>query len=157
MDALDVISIAQARTWLGDVEDADEVIQRIITSAIHWVEKYTSYRLYERQIYLNLYEHGQGFPLYPITIDEVRNAGGAEIEYTTSVGTFDTYIYAPKGSVAKATVGYTEETLEEAPPELIEAAYKMITYLYDNHDMYTVIAPTDVQLLLNMQRRSATI
>lgn len=157
MDALDVISVDQAKAWLGGVEDDDAVIERVIKSAIHWVEKYTSYRLYERQIILHTYVFGQGFPYFPISIDSVKNQSGVDIAYTTTNGTSDIYVHAPKDSTIIATVGYAEADIAEIPPPLIEAAYKMITYIYDNRDMYQVVAPTDVQIMLNQYRRSATI
>lgn len=155
MTALNVISIASARAWLGGVNDPDAVIQQIIEAAIHWVEKYTSYRMYERQITFTNYVHGQGFPLFPIAINSVKNSSGVVIPYTTSQGTFNTYVWAPANSVIVATVGYAN--VADIEPTLKSAANLMITYLYDNRDLYQVIAPTNVQLMLNVFRRSATI
>lgn len=155
MTALDVISIASARAWLGGVDDPDSVIQQIIEAAIHWVEKYTSYRLYERQIAFTNYVHGQGFPLFPITIDSVKNSSGVDLAYTTTQGTFNLYIWTPANSTIVATVGYN--VVADIEPTLISAAKIMITYLYDNRDLYQVIAPTNVQLMLNQFRRSASV
>lgn len=130
------------------VEDYDdEIVQRCINSAIGYVEQYTDYALTEKEV--TVYTGGCG------TVDIVT--------YPFTVSTADVKVkrralssilsYKPNSEVVLNVGDWGTETI---PPQLIEACYKLITYFYENRDMYKWDIPTDVQMLLNPLRRSAT-
>lgn len=148
MTALDIISLEQAKEFLVvDFDDRDAEITRHIKSAIGYVEKYTNYMLYERAITYTI----QGCSLeiydYPLMVSTQVDR--------VYVNVLSTTYYGKSGTVLTATVGYTNVDL--VPEQLIEAAYKILTYLFENKDIYTAGLPWDVQMLLNQYRRSATI
>lgn len=144
-----IITLEQAKENLHvDFDDDDAVIQRCINSAIGWVEKYTDYALQEK----------------PITVYTGRCGTVDIVTYPFEVVTADVSI---KRRALSSLLSYKSDSeielivgdwgTEEVPAPLIEACYKMITYYYENRDMYKQDAPTDVQYLCNQWRRSATI
>lgn len=146
--ALDIISLQQAKDFLViDFPDRDAEITRHIKAAIGYIEKYTNHMLYQRPkdyvidgCSLEIYD----YPLeVSTTVDRVHN------------NVLSKTYYAKSGTVLNATVGYSNP--DNIPEELIEAAYKLITYLTENKDIYTAGLPWDVQMLVNKWRRSATI
>lgn len=148
MNALDIISLADAKEFLVvDFPDKDKEITRHIKSAVSIVERYTSYMLYERSISYTLPACGyEEIYLYPISFP----SGTVTIPQTLSV-----ILKGKVGLVVNATVGYSDVTL--IPENLIDACYKIITYLFENKDIYEAVLPSDVQLLINQFRRSATV
>jgi len=148
MDALSVISLADAKEYLVvDFPDKDKEITRHIKSAVAIVEKYTDYRLYQREIsysigrcgYDEIYDYPILFPSDTITEQRILSS----------------IVRGVPGSIVTATVGYSDTTL--IPENLIDACYKIITYLFENKDVYEADLPSDVQLLINQFRRNATI
>jgi hypothetical protein len=159
MDALDIISLEDAKKELvmTGISDRDAEIESIIKSAIAWVEKYTDYRLYNRDEIINAVFCKNNLTQYPISITSVKNSDDEDVTYTQKNGVLSLIIDCPEQSVITANVGYTENEVDDIPQPLIRAAYKLITYLFENKDAYTVGLPLDIQLLLNQYRRSATI
>lgn len=159
MDALDVISLSDAKAWLI-VEDnaSDTQITRLIKSAVAWIEQYTCYRLYPRDEEFITYGCRTELPYYPINSKSIKLQDGSTYEATT-----ETYRYAalqlivscPAQSTILLNTGYSE--VDQIPPPLIEGCYKLITYLYENRDAYGTVLPLDIQILINQYRRSATI
>lgn len=148
MDALDIISLADAKEFLVvDFPDKDVEITRHIKSAVSMVEQYTCYRLYQRDAIYNfdrcghteIYDYPISFPTGTVIKQRVLSVivSGAS-----------------NGSI-NAIVGYSDPTL--IPANLIDAAYKIITYLFENKDIYYANLPSDIQILLNQWRRSASI
>lgn len=145
MTALDVISLEEAKADLVvDYPDKDNDIKRYIATAVAMVENYTGYMLYERETVYNVPYCGYVEVYnYPLTLPD----GFKSISRSLS-----TVVYGDNS--VTATVGYSSK--EAIPSPLIDAAMKIVTYLFENRDIYTAGLPIDVQLLLNPYRRSAT-
>lgn len=119
MDALDVISLTEAKTYLGvDDTSRDAEITRMISSAINFIEKRTNHILVEKTktyIFRNgcvrVYD-------YPIT----STNGTAEVKNGYSVYT-DTV-----ADDIDLTLGYT--AIEDVPSELVEACYMMLKFFF---------------------------
>jgi hypothetical protein len=159
MTALDVISLTDAKNWLNiDLSDTsqDVHITRLIKTAIAWVEKYTDYALYERDVVIPLLSCNYGIATYPISITGVVN-GAVDQEYTTQQKSLEVKVLCStwNGSSVNVTIGYADVT--DIPQPLIDGAYKWITYLFQNKDIYEMVLPYDVQVLINQYRRSATL
>lgn len=185
MTALDVISLDSAKNWLN-IElayiDEDDTITRLIGAAVDWVEKYTSWRTFQRTEVVynrqdNCYvpadyfpDYGSGFwtgssgikwtpgglsiYLYPFTITSVQDQSTPplDVTYTTNRNALKTLLYAAPNSVITLETGFADVT--QIPSPLIEAAYKWTTYLYENRDSYKADLPTDIQILINQYRRA---
>lgn len=181
MDALNVISVAQAKNWLiveDSVDDAD--IERLIKTAVAWVETYTCYRFYQRTETAYSFQ-APGFnpanyfpptgsgewggtngirttPLavsvyaYPVTITSVKDQNNADAFYSTVFNPLKLLIYTGPNCLITLQTGYANPA--DAPAPLLEACYKLIIYLYNNRDMYSTNLPTDIQMLLNQYRRA---
>lgn len=181
MGPLDVITVAQAKNWLiveDTVDDAD--IERLINTAVAWVENYTCYRFYPRTeityshqlpgfnladwfpptgsgewngntgmrtspLYVSIYS-------YPVMIVSVKDPNAADVAYTQVFNPLKLLIYAPPNCIITLQAGYADPA--NAPAPLLDACYKLITYLYNNRDMYPTNLPTDMQMLLNQYRRA---
>lgn len=148
MNALNVITLQQAKDYLVvDFNDRDAEIERHIKTAVSYVEQYTNVMLYERE---KVYPIGSRCSVeiydYPIRFSS------APLKSYQNV--MSVQVYGEAGSSVTATVGYA--VASDVPEELISAAYKLITYLFENRDIYTAGLPWDVALLLNSHRRSAT-
>jgi hypothetical protein len=187
MDALDIVSLVSAKSWLSvDEDDAsqDEAITRLIKTAVDWVEKYTSWRLYQREEYIfnnqdNCYvpsdyfpDYGSGFwpgrsgvlwtpkhvsiYLYPFTITSVTDLSSppSDVQYTTVRQPLRTLLYAAPNSMITLQTGFALSDVGKISPPLIDTCYKLITYLFENRDMYNVQFPTDIQMMINQYRRS---
>ena len=157
MNWLDVISLEEAKAELvmTGINDRDAEIERLIKTSIEWVEQYTSYRLYERTETFIAYCSVTELPYYPIEVDSIAYKGVAYANYTTLQLPLSLKVYTPSQSVITSTVGYANRL--DIPEPLVSACYKIITYLFENKDAYSVGLPIDVQILLNQWRRSATI
>ena len=167
MTALDVLPLDYVKESILEVDfpDKDDFIESLIKTSIAWVEKYTGYRLYERTEQFNVYPASCDYggravlPFFPITITEVKNKDGVVLEadktYLTEQGPLKLTVLAPVKSTIQATVGFTD--VEDIPHPLIDAACKLITYLYENHSAYAASIPTDIQILINQYRRDCTI
>lgn len=144
-----IITLEQAKVNLRvDFDDDDAIIQRNINSAIGWVEKYTNYALTEKPV--TVYTSNCGtvdIVTYPFEV----MTDGVKVHRRTLSSVLQ---YKPNSDI-ELIVG--DWGTEEVPVPLIEACYKLITYYYENRDMYKQDAPTDVQYLCNQWRRSATI
>ena len=149
MTALDVISLDGAKEYLRvDYDDQDNVITRNIKTAVSLIEEYTNVFLYEREKqYAVIGYCGIEIFDYPITITD---SSLKKKQNVLSITVFDKI-----GNSVAATVGYSD--VDDIPANLIDACYKLITYLYENRDSYTATLPADVQLLVNQFRRNATI
>lgn len=156
MTPLDVISLDDAKAYLVvDFDDRDSEIERLIATAIGLVEQYTCYRLCEREETFVTYECKTDLSVYPVTIDSVVNEDDEVVTYTERSYPLSLVLSAPKNSTVVMTVGYADTSLIPAP--LIAACYKVITYLFENKDVYSVGLPVDVQMMINQFRRSPTI
>lgn len=150
MEATEIITPEQAKNWLSANNTED--LPRLIASALDFVQTYTGHTLigYDKTIQTPCYAYG--IRLYPIIINSVKNVNGDVLEYKTRQTTYNTYIDAPIGSLVNLTVGY--QTVAEIPPMLVEVAYKMLTYLYENRDIYIASLPQDFQIMINKYRRN---
>lgn len=149
---LEVISLQEAKSFLEiDFPDYDKKISDLIKASIQWVENYTGYLLYARD--MELYSNGCQMEIiqYPINTVTVENDKGDEVRYKSTRRTLKLLLTAPNESVVKLNIGF--EDAEDIPQPLIEACYKLITYLYENRDAYSMGLPTDVQGLINQYRR----
>lgn len=158
MTALNVITLADAKKELvvdATYTDRDAEITRIIQTAVSWVEQYTCYRLYEREETFIAYGWCTDLHYYPIEVTGVEHEGVPYTKYTEKQLPLGLRITCPNQSAITANVGYTSALL--IPPPLIAACYKIIVYLFDNKDAYSIGLPIDVQVLVNQYRRSPTI
>jgi len=90
---------------------------------------------------------------YPVQVVSVVDKDGVGVNFCT--------VDTPSGTVVKygygahtITVNVGYDDVNKIPSPLIDAAYKIMTYLHENRDMYPVGLPTDVQFLLNKYRRT---
>jgi len=150
MEAIDIITVDQAKNWLSAPDTSD--LKRLIESAINFVEIYTGHSLVEKEKTVQIPCYGYGLKFFPMKIVSVQNSEDQAVSYKTRQGVFNTYIDAPIGSYVKMTLGY--ENLEDIPGMLVEVAYKMLTYLYENRDIYTASLPQDFQVMINKYRRN---
>lgn len=156
MDALDVISLQNAKDWLIVQDSADNAaITRLIKSAVAWIEQYTCYRLYPRDETFTTVCYKTELPYYPINSKSVKLADGTTFDATYTTRSLTLLVTCPEQSVISLNTGYDDPT--GIPPPLIEGAYKLITYLYENRDAYSTTLPLDIQILVNQFRRSPTI
>lgn len=155
MNALDVIPLEDAKKYLA-VEEVyhDEMIERLIGTAVSMVEEYTNHYLYRREKSYTVTGECLTVPDYPFFVSSVT-ARGLAVEYELRPGTLSSYIYAPRYASVRAEVGY--DSISDAPQPLVEAAYKLLVYLYDNRDVYEVGLPRDIQVMINSFRRSSSI
>lgn len=152
MSALDVISVRQAKKWLNvDFDEDDELIENIIKAAVDYVERYTYYRLYQRTETVTSLGYETSLYQYPLSVTGAVDSKGAEVKYTFKQGVNRVYLYAPCGTVFTLNTGYA--TADDAAPALLQGAYKLITYMYENRDLYPVNMPTDFQMIVNPYRR----
>lgn len=182
MGPTDVISLASAKGWLNiDYADSitDTQVTRLINTAVAWVENNTCHLLYQRPEVItvingNYYNPANAFPpldsagwrfggirhaskgtsvyIYPFTVTSVQDGSGNDINYQSYLNALKTIFQAPYGSVITLNAGYANS--DYIPSALIDACYKLITYLYENRDMYAVSYPTDIQFLINQYRRA---
>lgn len=151
MAALDVITLQEAKDNLRvDFDDDDAIISRLIRTSVDWVERYTCHKLWQRTESLT----SDGCPIevydYPVTVSSVVKDGNP-VEYTTVNRSDKIIIEAPKDAVVTLSVGYG--TVDAVPSPLLDACYKIITYLYENRDAYGLGIPVDIQGLINQFRR----
>lgn len=183
-DIISVVSTKNWLNIEAGFTDDDGTIIRLIKAAIDWVETYTSWRTFQRtEIVYNrqipFFNPANNFPpvgsgtwngpsgvqsipgglsiyLYPFTIISVQDQSDppADVEYSTINNRLKTLLYALPNSVITLQTGFATGDIAKIPPPLIEAAYKLITYLYENRDSYQASQPTDIQTLINQYRRS---
>lgn len=151
MAALDVITLQEAKNNLRvDFDDDDTLISRLIATSVGWVERYTCHKLWQR----SETKISDGCPIevydYPVAVDSVEKDGNP-VNYTTENRSDRLIIKAPKDAVVVLSVGYG--TVESIPSPLLDACYKIITYLYENRDAYGLGIPVDIQGLINQYRR----
>lgn len=187
MQATDIISLADAKSWLNieaGYTDEDVTITRLIGASIDWVEKYTCWRTFQRTEIVynrqdNYYnpvnyfpDYGTGFYtgssgirwtpkglsiyLYPFVVTSVQDlfSPPADVNYTLQRNSLKTLLYAAPNSAITLQTGFAIDDIGQIPPPLIEAAYKWVTYLYENRDSYKANLPTDIQILLAQYRRA---
>lgn len=154
MTELDVISLDSAKNWLSlDLTDTDpdEDVTRLIKTAINWVETYTCYRMWERDEVVTTYKKETFLSQYPITNFTVTDQSDVPATYYSKIYPQRLMICAPINSKITLDVGYSDTT--SLPGQLLDACYKLITYLYENRDAYEMALPLDVQILINQLRR----
>lgn len=145
MTALDVIPLEDAKSALViDYPDRDVEITRAIKSAVSIIEKYTNVFLYERDVEYSIV-NGCSNEIYdyPITLNDSS--------LKTKHNVLSITVFGKVGDMFTASVGYSDVT--DIPQNLIDACYKLITYLTENKDAYNVSMPLDVQLMVNQYRR----
>lgn len=147
MTALDVISLQSAKDYLRvDYSEDDAIITRLIKASVSRIEQYTNYKLYQREVAYNMYGCELEIYDFPITLDTTLK---------TRQNVLSVSVFGREGDVINASVGYS--VVADVPEDLLTACYKLITYLYENRDTYPVTLPADVQMLINMYRRSPSI
>jgi hypothetical protein len=158
MNQLDIISLQSAKDNLAiDYTDYDARITNLIKAAVDWVETYTGWYLYQRDLTIYSTSYNTKISAYPVVLGEVKNSKGDVVIVTPQYyGLYFTICCPPQSSI-KLTVGFAQADLDQIPGTMIEAANKLIVYMFENKDMYGTQLPTDIQILLNQFRRSATI
>lgn len=168
---LNIISLEAAKNHLViDFPDYDEQITGIIATACSWVEKYTGYYFYQRPIIYPITSYETSITDFPLQITSVIDSNNNQVSsflINISKGALRTYIIYNawnsfnnfigsqiNQSFINALVGYTDPT--QIPHPLIAASYKLITYLFQNKDMYNESIPEDIQMLLNQWRRGSS-
>lgn len=157
-DALTVLPLDYVKDEILSIDfpDKDRDITRCIKSAVSWVEQYTDYALYERDVTINATGCSTNIVTYPIVVTGVVNSSNVPvIGYKTRNNPLSITLYVPDQSVISATIGYSD--VADIPQDLISAAEKLVVYLFENKDAYSSTLPIDVQLLINIWRRSPTI
>lgn len=126
----------------------DDLIEQYIDSAIDWIRTYTGYALSEDRVTVYANHCGQvDTCLYPFSVTDTNIK---VIRRATSA-----ILSGKPNEPITMTIGVWGN--EKPPQQLIAGCYKLITYMYENRDMYPVTLPTDVQMLINQCRRSATL
>lgn len=160
MDALDVLSLQSVKDNLAiDYPDYDARISSLIKTAVSWVETYTGWYLYQRDITVYSTAWETNVSAYPVVLGQVKDNKGDVLnpQPLPKYKSLSFSICCPPQCSIILTVGFDVSTLDQIPETLIEAAQKLIVYLFENKDMYGTSLPTDIQILLNQYRRSATI
>lgn len=143
MDALDVISLAGAKTYLGvDDTSRDAEITRMISSAINFIEKRTNHILIEKTktyIFRNGCVRVYDYPIVSTT-------------NTTSTNTvYNGYsVYSDTVDDIDFVLGYT--ALEDVPSELVEACYMMLKFFFFEQEG-TGNIPMAVQDIIDANKR----
>lgn len=137
------VTLQQAKSYLRvDFNTDDALIETLISTAEEWVSKYTNHILNPRTDTLDVGCHEiYDYPLSYTAGDNFK------VEKRSLKSIFE----VKSGSVS-LTVGYT--SYADIPKTLITAVLKLVTYLYENRDIYTSDLPFDVQMLINQYRRS---
>lgn len=157
-DALTVLPLDYVKDEILSVDfpDKDTDITRCIKTAVAWVEQYTDYAMYERDITINATGCSTNIVTYPIAVTGVVDSADKPVTgYKTINKPLSITLFVPDQSVISATIGYPDVT--DIPQPLISAAEKLVVYLFENKDAYASTLPVDIQLLINIWRRSATI
>lgn len=150
MEATDIISIEDAKEWLSA---SDEMfLKRLIGSSINFVEEYTGHALVSKQQSIEMDTFGYAIKQYPMTIVSVKDKSGNSVNYKTAKRVYNTFVFAPVGSIITIDTGYS--TVDAIPGMLVEVAYKMLTYLFENRDIYVANLPLDFQVMVNKFRRN---
>lgn len=146
---MSAVSLQEAKAWLridtGYTSD-DVQIQALIDGAEAWVEKYTDHVLTARTV---TFEQGcHEVYSYPLTI----NTNASTQPYKVDKRSLKSIISVGNSGSVSVTVGYA--TASAVPAILKTAVLKLVTYSYENRDIYGSELPFDVQILLNQFRRS---
>lgn len=160
MDALSIISLDTAKANLViDYDDYDARITSLIKTAISSVETYTGWYLYQRDITIYSTAWQTNISAYPVVLGNITDSKGDILnpQPVKKYGSLSFIICCQPQCSIPLTVGFAQADIAQIPEPLIEAANKLIVYLFENKDMYGTSLPTDVQILLNQYRRSPTI
>lgn len=137
-----------------DFPDMDRKLQRKLDAAIAEVARYTDVYMYKKDIQVT----SDGCPLeffeYPLKIVSVKDSKGKDIKYSKQQFRLSTEITAPRGSIITLIAG-DDPTYKNACID--EGILRLAVYLFENVDAREVAIPLDVQLMINKERRSATI
>lgn len=139
------ITLQEAKDWLRVDDNADDtLITGLISAAESWVQTYTNHVLNPFTMTV-----GDGcHEVYDFPLNVTAHSGSYEVEKRSLKSIFS----VSKGSTVTISVGYATPAL--IPKDLITAAKKLITYMYENRDTYSAELPTDVQVLINQYRRN---
>ena len=164
MSYLDVIPRATAKAYLKlDDTASDTEVDRMIASALSYVEKYTSHIMYSRNITYNLADKDE-IQIYDHPVTAVVK--GIDKDGTDVTLTFETnydqslktgyILYESIDADAKQlvlTVGYADPT--DVPQELVDAALEMIDYWFYKNDGKTnlTLIPESVMQVLRANKR----
>lgn len=121
----------------------DTLIQGCIDAAEQWVSKYTNHVFGATDRVISKYTEIYDYPV------AVKSATG---DYNLESCSLKTVVCPNSGVNVTVTVGYAD--LGNVPAPLVAAAKKLITYLYENRDIYPTELPFDVQVLVNQYRRN---
>lgn len=144
------VTLQQAKEWLRvDFDDDDDLIQGLIDAAEGWVETYTCHVLSPKDVVLKGRNGVCSDYCYLYPINNIPE----EVVYETY--SLFTQIYLRKGESTTINVGYTN--VADIPKQLLTAVKKLVTYWYEQRDVYTVELPNDVQILVNQLRRAIAV
>lgn len=140
------ITLQQAKDWLVvDVDDNDELIQSLINTSEQWVQKYTCHILNPSTQVIE--GTGCNVEVYECPFSIVSSIGNYKVENRSLKSVF----HIPEGSSVTLSIGY--QSINDIPAPLITACLKLVTYMYENRDSYSIGIPIDVQGLINQYRR----
>lgn len=160
MDALDIISLQSAKDNLSiDYSDYDSRIEALIKAAVNWVEIYTGWYLYQRDITIYSTSWQTIISNYPVVSFQVKNSSDVVLDPQpiAKQGSLSFSICCAPQSKISLTVGFAPDEVDTIPGPFIEACQKLIVYMFENKDMYGITLPTDIQILINQYRRSPTL
>jgi hypothetical protein len=167
MTSLDIISLEAAKRHLVILNDNfyDAQIEGIIGTAIAMIEQYTGHYFYPRAKSYPVTSSVTYLTDYPIDLTGIIdnsgqpvssfNVGISQGSLSTIVNYWCYYDCGNGNPTINATIGYASTS--DIPQPLIGAAYKLITYLFENKDAYAATIPYDVQVMINQYRRSSSI
>ncbi|MEI2271824.1 head-tail connector protein [Sphingobacterium sp. ML3W] len=140
------ITLQQAKNWLRiDFDDDNDLIQSLISTSEEWVQKYTCHILNPSIQVLE--GTGCDVEIYEYPFNVTGSVGNYKVDNRSLKSVF----HIPVGSSVTLSIGY--QSLNNIPAPLITACLKLITYMYENRDSYSIGIPIDVQGLINQYRR----
>lgn len=147
MAYIDVITLAQAKEYLRidtDLTDDDAYITRVISSALRYVENWTSHIMFARSKDYLLVDGCRRVYDYPI------NSITTPTDVTAEEKTLYTNYEHDTESKLTLNIGYTDPA--DIPEELIDVALEIIDLLYYKNDVSKYLSPLSIDILNRYKR-----
>jgi hypothetical protein len=152
MNALHVVSLEEMKGVLvvhPSISEFDNLIISLIGTAVDWVEKYTSYLLYEREI-TEVFKDFERIYLHPVTFPETEG-----VYFRTSKLSKQILLSGKESVELTFTGGFSDAS--EIPDALKTAVKRLVVFWSDQPETAGAEIPIDVQIIVNQFRRDATI
>ena len=162
MDALNVVTLSQAKLWLrvdSDFTEDDAIISALIKAAVNQIEQYTLQILYQRVIsaktdmdgFYRIYE----YPL--VSIEDLTNDDAESVLFTEQTQQWFTDIISDDNGLQTLTFvagyGWDYEGGTECPDDIQVSIKELLTYLYENRANPKAEWPVTITYLLSPYRR----